>query len=190
MKRIAPLLAAVAVLAACGGPGVTGTPATSQLRVNAESQSFGPSVEQDIATLRRVTAPFHDTATARAAGWSTPITGCLVDPGGTGGMGYHYGNLAYIDGSVQVEHPELLMYEPEQNGRLRLVGVEYIIPISMWTSPNPPHLYGRDFHINTAFQVWALHVWAWKHNPSGMFADWNPTVNCDNDGAVSAAAAH
>jgi hypothetical protein len=25
-----------------------------------------------------------------------------------------------------------------------------------------------------------LHVWVWKHNPSGMFEDWNPTVNCDH----------
>jgi hypothetical protein len=24
-----------------------------------------------------------------------------------------------------------------------------------------------------------LHVWAWKTNPSGMFADWNPRVSCE-----------
>ena len=23
-----------------------------------------------------------------------------------------------------------------------------------------------------------LHVWAWKNNPSGTFADWNPNVSC------------
>ena len=23
-----------------------------------------------------------------------------------------------------------------------------------------------------------LHAWIWKHNPSGMFEDWNPTVSC------------
>jgi hypothetical protein len=23
-----------------------------------------------------------------------------------------------------------------------------------------------------------LHVWAWKSNPRGTFADWNPTVSC------------
>jgi hypothetical protein len=31
---------------------------------------------------------------------------------------------------------------------------------------------------NHTFDVWALHVWVWKHNPSGMFADWNPQVSC------------
>ena len=36
-----------------------------------------------------------------------------------------------------------------------------------------------------------LHVWAWKHNPSGMFADWNPTVSCDDyAGESSASAVH
>jgi hypothetical protein len=23
-----------------------------------------------------------------------------------------------------------------------------------------------------------LHAWVWKHNPSGMFNDWNPLVTC------------
>lgn len=188
MKRMAPFLAAIALLAACGDPGVTGTAPSPQLRANEAGQSFGASVNRDIATLRAVTAPFHDIATAETAGWSTQITGCMADPGGAGGMGFHYGNVAYIDGSVQVEHPEILMYEPEQNGRMRLVGAEYIIPVSAWTSPNPPHLFGRDFHVIAAFQVWALHVWAWKSNPSGMFTDWNPTVTCDDAPAMSAMA--
>lgn len=25
-----------------------------------------------------------------------------------------------------------------------------------------------------------LHVWAWKANPVGTFADWNPRVPCDD----------
>ena len=25
-----------------------------------------------------------------------------------------------------------------------------------------------------------LHVWAWKHNPQGSFADWNNHVSCDH----------
>jgi hypothetical protein len=34
-------------------------------------------------------------------------------------MGSHYGNTALIDGTAQVDKPQLLLYEPEQNGRLR-----------------------------------------------------------------------
>ena len=22
------------------------------------------------------------------------------------------------------------------------------------------------------------HVWLWRHNPAGMFADWSPEVSC------------
>jgi len=25
---------------------------------------------------------------------------------------------------------------------------------------------------------YTLHVWAWKDNPNGLYADWNPRVNC------------
>ena len=109
----------------------------------------------------------------------------MVDPGGAGGMGYHYGNTTLINGSVAVDQPELLLYEPEKNGRMRLVAVEYIVPLSAWTSPNPPRLFGRDFKVNQAFQIWGLHAWVWKHNPSGMFADWNPTVTCEHAATTS-----
>lgn len=26
--------------------------------------------------------------------------------------------------------------------------------------------------------IYELHVWVWRENPSGPFADWNPTVSC------------
>jgi hypothetical protein len=25
---------------------------------------------------------------------------------------------------------------------------------------------------------YVVHAWIWRHNPSGMFADWNPNVKC------------
>jgi hypothetical protein len=28
------------------------------------------------------------------------------------------------------------------------------------------------------FDFWALHVWAWRRNPAGLFADWNPNLEC------------
>ena len=27
---------------------------------------------------------------------------------------------------------------------------------------------------------WALHIWIWKYNPSGLFAPYNPHVSCEN----------
>ena len=95
-----------------------------------------------------------------------------------GGMGFHYGNPTYIDGNVSVLEPELLMYEPGPHGQMRLVGVEYIVPLAAWQGSKPPMLFGREFEVNEQFGVWALHAWVWKHNPAGMFADWNPNVSC------------
>jgi hypothetical protein len=63
--------------------------------------SLGADVNQDLALLRRVTAQFHDFATASQAGWSAAITPCMSDPAGSGAMGVHYGNPALItDGTV------------------------------------------------------------------------------------------
>ena len=102
-------------------------------------------------------------------------------------MGFHYGNVGLIDGSVQVDQPELLLYEPEKNGRLRLVAVEYIIPYTLHSrDAAPPVLFGQEFKQNDTFQLWGLHAWVWKENPSGMFADWNPRVNCSNTTDVMA----
>lgn len=102
-------------------------------------------------------------------------------------MGFHYGNTALINGTASVETPQLLLYEPEQNGRLRLVAVEYIIPYTFHSrDAEPPVLFGQKFQQVDAFQLWGLHAWVWRENPSGMFASWNPRVNCDNTTDVAA----
>lgn len=178
MRRAATLLAAMAFLGACGGEQVP-TETTAQLQAQAASEGLSAAQNQDLATLRRVTASFHNFEKAKAALWSTPITGCMESP--EGGMGFHYGNVALIDSFARVDEPELLLYEPEQNGQLRLVAVEYIIPYVFHSrDAAPPVLFGQPFQQVDAFQLWGLHAWVWKNNPSGMFANWNPTVNCAN----------
>jgi hypothetical protein len=110
----------------------------------------------------------------------------MTDAKGAGGMGFHYGNTALIDGAVRVDQPELLLYEPERNGRLSLVAVEYIIPYTYHSrSAVPPVLFGQQFKQNDTFQLWGLHAWVWKNNPSGLFANWNPRVTCTHATAVS-----
>lgn len=179
------LLAGMALLAACERQPVTPESSTNFQPRGAESQSFGAEVNKDLASLRRVTASFHDFATAGRAGWSTQVTPCMTDPGGSGGMGFHYGNTALIDGTASVEKPQLLLYEPEKNGELRLVAVEYIIPYTFHPrSAAPPVLLGQQFAQVDAFQLWGLHAWVWENNPSGIFAPWNPRVNCANASAV------
>lgn len=70
------------------------------------------------------------------------------------------------------------MYEPGPRGQKKFVGVEFIVPFTLWTNPTPPVAFGQTFMPNAAFQVWALHVWVGRDNPSGVFSDWNPRVRC------------
>jgi hypothetical protein len=160
--------------------------------------SLSASAASQIAQLRRLVAPFHDFERASDAGWSTPITPCLTagdlpSQPGSGAMGFHYGNLAYIQdgGVVNLLQPELLLYEPEKNGRLRFVGVEYIVPFADHPATDaPPTLLGHEFGQVPEFGVWGLHIYVGRHNPSGTFATWNPKVSCDNADAKQTAKGH
>jgi len=193
MRRIAQLVAGIVLLGGCGEKIPTESiaqvqPQTAANRESVEGEGgLSASVRRDLATLRRVTAPFHNFDKALAAGWSAKITDCMTDPYGAGGMGFHYGNVALIDASVQVDKPELLLYEPDEDGELRLVAVEYIIPYRFHSPASaPPVLFGQRFKQNDMFQLWGLHAWVWKENPSGIFASWNPRVSCRYATAVSA----
>ena len=97
-----------------------------------------------------------------------------------GAMGIHYVNEAYLkDDSIDLNKPEAVMYEPMPDGSLALIAVEYITtkgPASLenhlFSYTGTPNRYGLP-----AF--YALHVWAWKDNPTGTFADMNPNVSCE-----------
>lgn len=183
-ERITCAAATLAVLVIVGACDTAPAPLAPEVPDGATAISaqaghaLGADINRDLAALRRLTARFHDFGAAAAAGWDAQITPCLEDPS-LGGQGFHYGNPAFIDGDVNLLEPELLLYEPQSNGRLRLVGIEYIVPFAFVpAAADPPTLLGQEFHQNFFFGVWALHVWTWRHNPSGLFADWNPQVTC------------
>lgn len=140
-------------------------------------------LKKQLVLLRKATAPFHNIAQAHKAGYTIPIPDnpqeCLVDPD-MGAMGFHFGKGDLISNTtLNVSEPEVLIYEPQSDGSLELVGVEYVVPFSLWAKDKtPPELFGQAFLQNQRFQVWALHVWAWRSNPSGLFAPYNPDVSC------------
>jgi len=184
MRISAGLLAGIVLIADCRDERITWdamndkTDATSWTPRRADDTP-GAEVSKELTALRRAMVKFHSLESAKAAGWSTEITGCMSDAK-AGGMGYHYGNPKLIDGSVRADEPELLLYAPEKDGGMRLSAVEYIVPLGAWTAAKPPRLFDHYFAVNSTFGVWALHAWAWENNPSGMFADWNPRVSCDD----------
>lgn len=155
--------------------------ATGLVALSAAAAPVHPaSVNLELAELRRATAPFHQLDRAFIAGWTQDITGCLSSP--EGGMGYHFANFeALMDGGVaEALRPEFLVYAPSAGGGLKLVAVEYLVFAEEVPSGGPiPVLFGEQFHFNPDVNAWVLHAWIWQHNPSGTFADWNPTVSCD-----------
>lgn len=141
---------------------------------------------KELAEVRAATARFHRVDAAIEAGYQLGyrglVTGCIAHPT-DGAMGYHYfnGDL-FDDPSVDPEAPEGLVYEPGPNGKLRLVAVEWVVPKSLWEdagNEGAPSVLGMDMHIlNPALNWYIMHAWVWKNNPSGIFEDWNPEVNC------------
>lgn len=141
------------------------------------NETTGPdSLQRSVESLRSLTRSYQTLTQAKAAGYNVKVTDCMSDT--QGGMGYHFGNAAFIDGKVEELKPEVVMYEPASDGELKIVGVEYVVPFDQWTAPNPPQLFGRAFARNEMFKVWALHMWIWRDNPDGLFASWNPAVSC------------
>jgi hypothetical protein len=140
----------------------------------------------------RATAALHDVADAQAAGHVVVVSDlsgatCIAQPG-EGAMGVHYLNPNLVDSSVDAATPEALVYEPQDNGRLKLVALEYLVFRADWEAAGnsePPTLFGRTFDLVTSPNrygipdFYALHAWIWKPNPAGMFAMWNPRVQCD-----------
>jgi hypothetical protein len=114
--------------------------------------------------------------------------GCVTG-GDFGAMGMHFLNGSLLDSEIDVNHPEILLYEPLPNGKLRLTGVDYLVFKSAWESvpehKGPPQLMGQLFHLFDSPNrfgldpFYALHVWAWKENPAGTVTNWNPNVSCD-----------
>lgn len=130
-----------------------------------------------LATLRRATARYHDLEAAIADGF-IQRTECEVLPD-HGPAGLLYVNVGRVlDGVINLEKPDGLLYEPDADGRPTLVGVDLAVPFVLWTQPDPPELLGHVFQREDEFGAWALHVWIWRHNPDGMFAPANPRVTC------------
>ena len=145
---------------------------------------FGDAVDRDVTRVRAATARFSATEAAEAAGYAR-VTDCIEhQPGGA--MGYHFQNNALLDTTLEVDHPEVLVYERKAGGGFKLNGVEFLVPISAWTASEPPRIMGQPLKRADRLGIWYLHVWTWEPSPSGLFADWNPRVRCGSSGSALA----
>jgi len=137
---------------------------------------FGESVDRDVARARAATERFKTAEAASAAGYPRH-TDCVQNPP-HGAMGFHFQNNGLLDATLEVEKPEVLVYEKRSDGTYKLNGVEYLVPISAWTRDEAPTIMGQKLKRADSLGIWYLHVWIWEPSPSGIFSDWNPRVKC------------
>ncbi len=130
----------------------------------------------------------------------------LGRPAALGVMGVHYArpDLLGITGPpnprvngtgthTDFTRPAILIYEPQADGSLQLVAVENLVFVAAWEAAGntaPPTFMGRPFDLmaddpGTAVDEahmfephYDRHVWLYRDNPNGIFAQFNPNVSC------------
>jgi hypothetical protein len=185
-------LAVTVATAGCSGQNVPTEPSAlsshSELGHGhgAAASDPSPNAASELAAVRAVTAKYHDVSAALADGYQLGyrgvVTGCISHPT-AGAMGYHYFNWAKMDDPAIVEgDPEVLVYHRADDGTLVLGAVEWVVHKPLWEqagNSEPPVVFGQALHVlNPVLNWYITHAWIWKHNPAGMFADWNPAVSC------------
>jgi hypothetical protein len=141
-----------------------------------------------IKIVREYTERFKDVVEAEREGYALSF-GCVSGPD-QGAMGLHFINMELVGkGVIDPTKPQIILYEPTADGRLKLTGADFLVDAQQWDSdkthkPGPPELMGQLFHYFESPNrfglkpFYTLHVWAWKDNPNGAFVNWHPAVSC------------
>lgn len=169
--------------------------------------------DYDLEAIRAATEKYKDVNVALADGFVPDPSGHCVSaaaeglPAELGGMGIHYlrmdllgitGDTPRVDGTgthTDFMQPAILLYEPQADGSLVLVGVENLVFEAAWRAAGndgPPVLNGRSWdHMadNAATEGdeahgfmphYDQHVWLFRANPAGDLEPFNPAVSCAN----------
>jgi len=169
----------------------------------------------DLEALRAATEKYRDVEVALADGYIPDPSGHCVSaaaeglPAELGAMGIHYLHPALlglaepgdrVDGTgthTDFTKPAILLYEPQADGSLELVGVENLVFAKAWAEAGhngPPEINGRlwdamaDNPATDADEAHGFadhfdqHVWLFRENPAGALEPMNPNVTCDHAG--------
>lgn len=127
-------------------------------------------------------------------------------PDSVGAMGIHYFRPDLlgitgppnprVDGTgihTDFRQPAVLIYEPQADGSLELVAVENLVFLKSWEAAghtaapgfgkasfnrmadDPATPVDEAHHFEPHYD---LHVWLFRENPAGVFAQFNPAVTC------------
>ena len=133
------------------------------------------------------TEKYRSVAQAEADGY-VRASPCVASP--AGGMGFHYVHPGLMaDPALDPLRPEILVYVPKgPRAPLKLAALEWLkadADGSLLTDGDRPSLFGQPFdgpmpgHAPGEPVHYDLHVWTFKKNESGLFAQWNPAVRCE-----------
>lgn len=169
--------------------------------------------DYDLDALRAATEKYRDVNVALAEGFIQDPSGHCVSaaaeglPAELGAMGIHYLRpdlLEVAQGGERVDGtgthtdfatPAILLYEPQADGSLELVGIENLVFEKAWTEAGnsaPPMFNGRMWdHMSddpaTAgdeahgfMPHFDQHAWIFRENPAGVSEPFNANVTCDH----------
>lgn len=129
-------------------------------------------------------------------------------PAELGGMGVHFARpdllglttrQPRVNGTgthTDFRQPAVLVYVPDEAGRMKLAAVENLVFADAWSAAGhegQPEFHGHPWihriddpatpEVDEAHAFephYELHVWLYKTNPAGVFAQYNPNVNCNH----------
>ncbi len=169
--------------------------------------------DTDLDQIRAATEKYKDVNVALKEGYIPDPSGVCVSaamegmPAAMGDMGIHYINPAMLKmgppgGRVNGEsthtdflHPAILLYEPQSDGSLVLVGVENLVWKKSWETAghtSPPMFNGRHWDYMGddpktpedeahGFEPhYDQHVWVHRHHPMDDAMPFNPAVKCQS----------
>jgi len=158
-----------------------------------KAQYTPKGIAKQLAKVKSALNKYQDISVAKADGY-VPVSPCVMEPSDPnassygGVMGIHYMNPALLKpGPLNPLKPPILVYQPAAGGGFTLGAAEYFQPDAdqnTATDNDRPSLFGRAFDgpmkgHNPQMPIhYDLHVWLWQHNPSGMFAPFNPAGHC------------
>lgn len=192
MSKALALSCAAVLPTACAPDAPTASEFGNSHAHDAMAASLSPSdIARTLNELRANTSSWHNRAKAEETGYVVDV-GCTDErteglPASLArGMGYHTLNPTLVDDRTALLEPELLVYSRNPaNGKLQLVGFDYFIPGAAYPGPDSPQFPGQPPLLeglgtplmwNEAHDGWIAHIWPWRHNPDGIFDNFNPTV--------------
>jgi hypothetical protein len=149
---------------------LVGSASTTALRESPASKKdpdgrLSRATKKELARALEATEKYHEVEEALEDGY--------VNFGYRPGEGFEYVNERLVDCTFDPEQPEVLHYVLSRHGRLRLVGVEYAVPIEC--SDTAPEGFTGDADewefMAEGLPFWALNAWLWLPNRNGIFAE-------------------